>query len=125
MGLMAEYFADSYALVEYVKGNKNYAKYFRDNRIITTRLNLMELFYSTLITADEELAEKYYDSFSSHIIEFGDETAKEATKFKYLHKKKKISYVDALGYQISIDKGIKFLTGDKQFENLAGVEFVK
>jgi len=36
-----------------------------------------------------------------------------------------INYVDAIGYSISFDSGIKFLTGDNEFKNLPNVEFVK
>ena len=36
-----------------------------------------------------------------------------------------ISYIDAIGYTISLERGIKFLTGDKEFKNLPNVEFIK
>lgn len=120
-----EYFADSYALIEYVKGNYKYKKYFEKDNIITTRLNLMELFYATLLEGAESAAEKYYDSFLSKCIEIKDETIKEAMKLRYRLKKKKLSYVDAISYQISLENGIKLLTGDKEFKTSENVEFVK
>ena len=36
-----------------------------------------------------------------------------------------LSYVDCIGYMISRQLGIKFLTGDEQFKDFEGVEFVK
>ena len=53
---MAKFFADTYALVEFIEGNKNYLNYFFKNEIITTKLNLMELYYKTLLTSNKEKA---------------------------------------------------------------------
>ncbi len=38
---------------------------------------------------------------------------------------KKLSLVDALGYSYSRKLGIKFLTGDRKFNGMENVEFVK
>lgn len=122
---METFFADSYALIDYVKGNKHYQQYFQDNKIVTTRLQLIELYYSTLLDAGEEKAGMYYDSFLDHCISFEDESIKRAMKFRYEQRKRKLSYVDALGYQLAKEQGIKFLTGDIQFEALENVQYVK
>ena len=52
-------------------------------------------------------------------------TIKNAMKFRLANKKKKLSYADCIGYQLAKEHGLKFLTGDKEFENLPNVEFVK
>lgn len=122
---MEAFFADSYALIDYVKGNKSYLKYFQEHTIVTTRLQLMELYYSTLLDADEEKANTYYDSFLDNCISYEDESIKKAMKFRYEQRKRKLSYVDALGYQLAKEQGIKFLTGDVQFEKMEGVQYVK
>lgn len=122
---MRLFFADSYAIIDYLKGNKRYREYFEDNGIITTRLNLMEVYYSTLIEGTAEKADKYYSSFRDKCVEAGDETIKSAMKFRARERKKKLSYVDALGYQVALENKIKFLTGDIQFRGMNGVEFVK
>ena len=36
-----------------------------------------------------------------------------------------VSYADALGYFLSKKMGIKFLTGDRTFRDLSGVEYVE
>ena len=46
-------------------------------------------------------------------------------KLKLRKQGKKISYVDAIGYQTALESGTKFLTGDKEFEELENVEYVK
>jgi len=122
---MKLFFADSYAIIDYLKGNKNFEKYFEENEVITTRVNLMEVYYSALRDATEELAEEYFNSFLGKCTVLEDKTIKNAMKFKLKEKAKKISYVDAIGYQIALEKNIKFLTGDKQFKEMKNVEFVK
>ncbi len=122
---MSEYFYDSYAIIEYLKGNKKYLKYFKEPIGITTRLNLMEVYYSLL--GDEDYAEEVYSSFLSVIIDLSDEEIRNAMKKRKELKEQglNISYADAIGYSISIERKIKFLTGDKEFRNLPNVEFVK
>ena len=122
---MQVFFADTYAIIDYFKGNNKYRKYFEENEIKTTRLNLMETYYSALLDSTEENAESYYDAFLPKCVEIGDETIKKAMKFRLKKRKKNISYVDAIGYQISLELGIKFLTGDKEFKGMKNVEFVR
>lgn len=122
---MKTFFADTYALVEYFHGNKAYKKYFKNNNILITKLNLIELYYSALLESSVELANSYFAALIDKCVEIDDSNLKKAMLFRFKHKKQKLSYVDAIGYQISLDLGIKFLTGDKQFENIQNVEFVK
>ena len=119
------YFADSYAIIDYLKGNKKYEKYFKENEIITTRLNLLEVYYSKLAEGNKENAEKYFNQFLSKTIEVEDEILKKAAEFRLNKKKQNISYIDAIGYEIAKEKKIKFLTGDKEFKGMPNVEFVK
>ncbi len=122
---MVLFFADTYALIDYFKGNKNYKKYFEENEIITTKFNLMELYYSALKETSEWLANLYFDSLLTNCVKVNDELLKKAMKFKLKEKKKHLSYVDAIGYQIALSKKVKFLTGDKEFKKMKNVEFVK
>lgn len=45
--------------------------------------------------------------------------------FRYEHRKSDISLFDAVGYVFALKKGHPFVTGDKEFEHLEGVEFKK
>ena len=45
--------------------------------------------------------------------------------FRFNNLKKDISMTDCIGYFLAKSLGIKFLTGDKEFENMKDVEFVK
>ena len=48
-----------------------------------------------------------------------------AAQFKLKNNKREFSYIDVLGYTISQIEGYSFLTGDKQFEFLPDVEYIK
>ena len=118
------YFLDTYALIEIVKKNKNYEPYKKGN-LITTKLNLMEFHYFLLRTVGKSEADVKYNRLLSLTTEISDETIKKANEFKLFHKKRKLSYIDCLGYIIARISGSKFLTGDNQFKDLQNVEFVK
>ncbi|PIN84817.1 MAG: hypothetical protein COV47_05360 [Candidatus Diapherotrites archaeon CG11_big_fil_rev_8_21_14_0_20_37_9] len=121
---MARFFVDTYAFIEYINGNEKYAPYFEGNELITSRFNLMELYYSTLLE-NPQLADTYFESFSTMQIDFNDETLKKAMRFRKENKKLKLSYADCIGYQISLEEKAKFLTGDKGFKNMENTEYVK
>ena len=85
----------------------------------------MELYYEVLIKYNKEIAEKTYNELLKYWVEYDDEIIKQACRFRFAFKHKKMSYMDCMGYVLSQNLNIKFLTGDKQFEGLDGVEFVK
>ena len=118
------YFFDSYALYEIIKGNNNYQKYASSN-VITTKLNLFELFYSLLRDNNENLGLVSLFKYLFCAIDFNSEIIIKAAKFKLLNKKKGVSMTDSIGYIMADKLQIKFLTGDKEFENIENVEFVK
>jgi uncharacterized protein len=119
-----KYFYDTYALIELVKKNKNY-EYYSNFTLYMLGQNLIELYYQLLIAYGEETAKKYYIVLKNNIIEMDDEMIFEACRFRQKHKKKHLSYVDCLGYTCAKMKGMKFLTGDKEFKGMDNVEFVK
>ena len=125
MGEVAAYFFDSYAFFEIIGGNKNYLHFSKNIGIITTRLNLLELHYGLLKIYGKETADKYYDQYTSFAIEIDDDILKKASSLKAALRKKKLSYIDCVGYITALSRGVKFLTGDKEFKDLENVEFVK
>ncbi len=117
-------FFDSYALFEIIKGNQNYIKY-KDTEIITTKLNLFELYHGFLKEKNEQLARLCIDIYYKFAIDFDEEVIKQAAKMKYVLNNRKLSMADCIGYIVSKQLGIKFLTGDKEFADMKDVEFVK
>ena len=119
------FFFDTYAFFEIIEGNQNYQRFTTGVAIITTKLNLMELYYGLLLKYDEKTAEKYYNRLTRFVVNVDDEIIKEAMKFRLLYKKRNLSYADCIGYILARKHGVKFLTGDKEFENIEYVKFVK
>ncbi len=120
------YFVDTYAMIEYLSGNKRYLRYFK-NDLHTSKLNLMELYFLVLREHGENTADRSYATFRLFETSFDDEDVKEAMKLRLRLKagKNHLSYADALGYHIAKRIGAKFLTGDDAFQRLPNVEFVK
>ena len=121
---MKAYFFDSYAVMEILKGNKNYDA-FRDSEVVLTKLNLFEIYHNILKQFDEELAEEIINKYKVFAVDFDEITIKKAAKFRIENIKRKLSMTDCIGYILAKKIGIKFLTGDKEFEHLENVEFVK
>ena len=119
------FFFDTYALYEIIEGGENYKRYTKSIVIVTTKLNLMELFYGLLIRYDEKTANNFYEKFLSYCTGIEDNIIKKAMIFRALNKKRNLSYVDCIGYILAKQRNVKFLTGDKEFENMDNVEFVK
>ena len=121
---MTDYYLDTYAIIEIIKGNENYKRFYK-SKFFTSIYNLYELYYYLLRIHGKEIAKKYFFRFKKILINFNDNNIFLASEFKYNYSKRRVSYTDCLGYIISKDLNIKFLTGDKEFKDLENVEFVR
>ena len=118
------YFFDSYAFFEILEGNENYRKYV-NSKIITTKLNLFELYLGIVREESEENADKAFNKYYPFVQDFDENVIKEAAKLKFELNKRDLSMTDCIGYVFAKQLGIKFLTGDEQFKDMENVEFVK
>lgn len=118
------FLADTYALIELLGGNLNYKPYL-NYIIITTKFNLIELYYHFLKDYDKKTADKYLQLYSNFIIPITCNCIRNGMELKLKYKKEKLSYVDCIGYALALELGIKFLTGDEKFKDKDNVEFVK
>lgn len=121
---MSKYFFDTYAIIELIKGNPNY-EFIKDNVIITSSMNIAELYYSLLLENNQEFADKIINSFNFELIDITSKIAIKSSLFRFQNKKLKLSYIDCLGYILALKNNLLFLTGDKGFESLENVEYVK
>jgi len=121
------YVYDTYAVLEYLSGNRRYARYFEEDYGFLTVLNLMEVYYAVLTRFGEEAAEEAYSAAATFLLEFDEEDVKEAMKLRFKLRRRglNVSYADALGYHLSLKLKVKFLTGDIVFRGLENVEFVR
>ncbi len=125
---MVNYVLDTYAIIEYLKGNKKYIEKIKNaEKFAVTRLNLMELYFASLRDNDEETAERHLEAYRQYEVYIDEKLIKDAMKTRLRLKRSglDISYSDAIGYQLALNNDAKFLTGDKEFEKLDGVEYVK
>ena len=122
---MGTYYFDTYAFFEIIRGNPNYLPYSKEVSVVTTKMNLMELYYWLLRRKGKEEADKYYLKFLPFCVEITNEIIKKSCEFRLEHKNKQLSYIDCIGYVIALHKNIKFLTGDREFESFENVEYVK
>ena len=120
---MSKYVFDSYAIIEIVKGNPNYAQYKHDEVVINNFI-YAELWYNLLKGGKGNLKE-VIGEYSEHISSVKPEWIEEAMRFRLAWKDRGVSMADCISYIMAKNLGIKFLTGGKEFEGVEGVEFVK
>lgn len=118
------YFLDTYSLIEIVKSNPHFEK-FRRAVNFTSLMNLLELNYIISKEFSQEKADKIIEKLKDMCLEINIEDVKRASDFRLKNIKKKLSYIDCLGYAIAYNRKMKFLTGDKEFKGMKNVEFVK
>jgi len=87
----------------------------------------MEVYYRSLEAHGSRAASDVLGSFSKYLIDFDSEDIAGSMKLRLDLKRKghDISYADALGYFLSRKMGAKFLTGNKTFKRLDGVEYLE
>ncbi|MBU3906767.1 MAG: PIN domain-containing protein [Nanoarchaeota archaeon] len=121
---MKEYFFDTYAIIELIKGNPKY-EFVKDFTIITGVMNLAEVYYALLLENKKEKVDSFITNLNLQLLNILSDTAIKGALFRYQHKKANFSYIDSVGYILALDNNFIFLTGDKEFEDLENVEFVK
>ena len=123
MEYMKSFIFDTYALIEIIQGNKNYGPYL-NSRVIINNFIFAELCY-ILIRDGYPKLEKYLELYKKFIVNLNPQIIKEAMNFRHKNKHKNMSIPDCISYFQSKELGILFLTGDKEFESMENVEFVK
>lgn len=118
------YFFDTYAIFEIIEKNEKYEKY-KEFPLIVSVLNIAEFYGTLLRELGEKKADEVYKKLVFQIIEITPDTIIDAVKFRYENRKDDVSLPDAVGYLLAKKYNLKFLTGDKFFENKDQVEFVK
>ncbi len=119
-----DYFFDTYAIIELIKGNPNY-EFVEDNIIITGAMNIAETYYALLLENKEDFVDSIIKKLNIEIIDISQEITIKAAKFRYKNKKSFLSYIDCVGYILAKENNLIFLTGDKEFERMENVEFVR
>ncbi len=117
-------YLDTYALCEIARGNVRFAQYTTEEFIIND-LTLAEFYGVILREHGEELAQHWLNKLKPYSQSVQPKLLTCAVTFKIQHAKKNLSFFDAVGYVCALENKALFVTGDKEFEKLKGVEFVK
>lgn len=117
-------FFDTYALIEIIKGKESYSQ-FATAPIITTILNLAELYYFFIKETNKTRADAIINLIKPDLLEIDLETIKKAMEFRYDNIKRKMSMIDCIGYIVARKHHLLFLTGDDAFRTFDSVELVK
>ena len=88
--------------------------------ILATKLSFWVAFIFNKLTADE-----WKNKLEKCILSFDTDVVVKAMQFKFENKTKNFSFIDCVGYILAKENNLTFLTGDKEFESLKNVEFVK
>lgn len=124
---MPSFFADSYALIEILKGNENYQPYL-SGKLVTSEFNLCEVAFAVCRDYPEQ-AEQIMVRVRSMIIlqktTDKDYCSGAALKREASGAGKKLSIIDCVGYSVAYRLDIPFLTGDHEFSDIPRVEYVR
>lgn len=124
---MPDLFADSYALVALLEGNDRYVRIFRRREVVTSALNLLEVYATLLRRLEQSESRELAAGILAIVVPVPPEVAFAAGEFRQSMRQQKrdCSYIDAWGYASAQELGVPFLTGDPAFRQIAGVEFVR
>jgi uncharacterized protein len=124
---MSSFFADSYALIEMLKGNENYQS-FHSEQLITTEFNICEVGFAVCREYPAN-ATRVLKTVRKMVViqETRDEDycAGAATRKLATAEGKKLSTIDCVGYSVANRLNIPFLTGDREFSDMNNVQFVR
>ena len=115
---------DSYALVEIREGNKKFEHLLSGDFQIVD-LTISEFYGLLYLRNGKETANKWIIKLRQMCVSASLETLIKAREFKIQNPKKDLSFIDCVGYIYAKDKGYVFVTGDKEFQNLPNVEYIK
>ena len=95
-----KYFFDTYAFYEIIVGNPSYVEFTKDVKIVTTQLNLMELYYQLLSLYDKQTALGFFNRYWEFAVPVNNDIVIEAMDFRYVisNRKKQILVLSNFGY---------------------------
>jgi len=124
---LPDLFADSYALVALLEGNDHYIRIFRENEVVTSSINVLEVYATLLRRIDPSEARKIAIGLLTMVTPIPPEVALSAAEFRHSlrARKRDCSYASAWGYTAAQHLRVPFLTGDPAFRVVEHVKFVQ
>lgn len=126
---MKSFFADSYALLAWLKGDPEYGRLFREaTTYVTNVLNLLEVEYTMLRReVHPEEVDKAVVPFETRALGVDRPLLRHAARVRARMRADglRCSYIDAIGYAHAQERELPFLTGDRAFRRMPGVHFLQ
>ena len=117
-------FFDTYAIWEIRESNPAYAAFSNEN-FVCTIFNLAEYYTALRRKTDAYTASKIARMLDECLVNVSVKNIIDAVEMRKKFNKSDMSLTDCVGYIKGKELGIKFLTGDKAFEKMDNVEFVR
>ncbi len=118
------YCLDTYALVEIAEGNPKFVFLLKEDFVIPST-SLAEFYWVLLKERGKAEADRWSSILLSSTEDVPSSILIDAQGFRYEHKKQKLSFFDCAGYIFARQNNYAFVTGDKEFEGMNGVRFIK
>ena len=115
---------DTYALWEISKGNPKF-QHLNERDFVIPDPILAEFYWALLLEYNKPAADYWFRQMSPYTKPVDKYLMAKAMNFRYQRKKQNLSFFDCVGYIYSQENNIKFVTGDKEFEKMPGVLFIK
>lgn len=115
---------DTYALMAIAQGDSNFAKYIAEDFVLPDT-TLAEFYWVLIRDFSEHIALEWIDKLKPYSKSPERDDLINAMNFRFQHRKNNISFFDAVGYVFAQKHHILFVTGDKEFRDFSGVEFIK
>jgi len=118
------YCLDTYALIEIAEGNPKFSFLIKEDFIIPST-TLAEFSWVLLKNKNRDDVEYWIKKLSNFSSDVKKEIMIKSQIFRYLNKKRDLSFFDCVGYIFSKENNYIFVTGDKEFKDLEGVKFIQ
>ena len=119
-----KYLFDTFAIVEILNGNPHYQPFLESGMVINDFV-YAEVAYYFFQRFPWSKALEFLQPLPAVCLRADPPIVNEAMRLRLQWKKRKVSTTDCISYVMAKKVGIKFLTGDKQFEGEENVEFVR
>lgn len=112
-------FLDTNVLVKALEGNPGFLVQDGD---VTSAMNLLEMHVVVARLYGEPEADRALQAFRRLSVGPDDLDIREASRLKREHRKRGLSYIDALGYSMARNRSLTFVTTDSGFRGLESVD---
>ncbi len=117
------YCLDTYALIEICRGNPKFS-FLMNEDIVIPNTTLAEFYWVLIKNKDNDEAKQWCERLLNFTVDVKKELLLKAQNFRYLHRKRDISFFDSVGYVFSVENNSLFVTGDKEFKEMDNVKFI-